>query len=284
MTPTSFSSSSQGCSVSNLNNQANTRPKIPVSVFVIAVDEGDRIARTIESVRDWADEVIVIDSGSKDDTVQVSTSAGARVIYNAWPGYGEQKRFGEDQCRNDWLLNIDADEVISAALANEICALFATGLPVDSGYTMDIVEILPWETMPGWFAHKVNAIRLYDRRCGRFDASTEHDSVHMHKGSVGMLHHIVEHRSSRGFTHSIAKINRYSTMQADNMLARNARPILLGLRIVLEFPIGFFKAYILRGYFLKGFYGFINSVNYGFSRFARLIKYWEAEREKNLPR
>lgn len=258
------------------------RPKIPLSVFIIAVDEGDRIARTIHSVRDWADEVIVIDSGSKDDTVSVSEAAGARVIFNAWPGYGQQKRFGEDQCRNNWLLNIDADEVISEALADEIIALFPSGVPQHAGYNMNIVEILPGEKAPGWFAHKVNAIRLYDRRHGRFDASTVHDSVHMHSGTTGQLAKIVEHRSSRGFAHSIAKINRYSTMQADNMMSRDARPTLLGLRILIEFPVGFFKAYVLRGYCLKGFYGFINSMNYGFSRFARISKYWEAERQKKL--
>ena len=255
--------------------------KLPLSVFIIAVDEGDRIARSIESVRDWVDEVIVIDSGSKDNTVHVSTQAGACVIYNAWPGYGEQKRFGEEQCRNDWLLNIDADEVISEKLGAEIQTLFANSAPRHAAYVIDIVEILPGETMPGWFAHKVRAIRLYDRRHGRFDASTVHDSVHMHSGTTGQLTHIVEHRSSRGLTHTIAKINRYSTMQADNMMARNVKPVLLNLRIVLEFPIGFFKAYILRGYCLKGFYGFINSMNYGYSRFARLTKYWEALKRDN---
>jgi len=252
--------------------------KLPLSVFIIAVDEGDRIARSIESVREWADEVIVIDSGSTDDTVSVSAFAGAQVIFNPWPGYGEQKRFGEEQCRNDWLLNIDADEVISEKLAEEIRALFSAGAPAHSGYFMDIIEILPGETMPGWFAHKVRAIRLYDRMRGRFDASTVHDSVHMQSGTVGQLANIVEHRSSRGLAHSIAKINRYSTMQAENLAARGTSAFLLRLRIVFEFPIGFFKAYILRGYCLKGFYGFVNSMNYGYSRFARLAKYWETLR------
>lgn len=254
--------------------------KLPVSVFIIAVDEADRIVASIESVREWVDEVIVIDSGSKDDTVRVSEAAGAKVIFHAWPGYGEQKRFGEDQCRNSWLLNIDADEVIGAALAREIEALFANGKPQHASYSMDIVEILPGESKPGWFAHRVDAIRLYDRRCGRFDASTVHDSVRMESGTVGRLANIVEHRSSRGIAHSIAKINRYSSMQADNMIARGARPALLELRIVFEPFIGFFKAYFVRGYCLKGFYGFINAVNYGFSRFARLAKYWEAEKKQ----
>ncbi len=250
--------------------------KLPISVFIIAVDEGDRVGRTIESVRDWVDEVIVIDSGSKDDTVAVSEAAGARVMFHAWPGYGEQKRFGEDQCRNDWLLNLDADEVVSAALAAEIRALFPS--PSHQGYWMDVVEILPGESAPGWFAHTVKCLRLYDKKFGRFDPSTVHDSVHLVSGTEGSLGAIVEHRSSRGFAHTIAKINRYSTMQAQNMVGRKKRPVLLELRIVLEFAIGFFKAYVLRGYFLKGMYGFINAMHYGLSRFERLAKYWEAER------
>jgi len=252
--------------------------KLPLSVFIIAVDEGDRIARSIESVRDWVDEVIVIDSGSKDDTVAVSTAAGARVIYNAWPGYGMQKRFGEDQCRNDWLLNIDADEVVSPALAEEIRIAFTSGTAKHAGYWMDIVEILPGESKPMRFAHRVHAIRLYDKRNARFHDSTVHDSVLIRNGSAGKLSHIVEHRSTRGLAHSLAKINRYSTMQAEDMITKNVRPPLLHVRLVLELFIGFFKAYILRGYCLKGTYGFINAMNYGYSRFIRLAKYWEADR------
>ena len=87
--------------------------KLPLSVFIIAVNEADRIALTINSVRDWADEVIVIDSGSTDDTVAVAESHGARVVFNEWNGYGPQKVFGETLCRNDWLLNLDADEEVT---------------------------------------------------------------------------------------------------------------------------------------------------------------------------
>ncbi|MDE3060687.1 MAG: glycosyltransferase family 2 protein [Pseudomonadota bacterium] len=251
--------------------------RLPLSVFIIAVNEGDRIGRTIASVRDWADEVIVIDSGSNDDTVAVSQAAGARALYNPWPGYGRQKRFGEEQCRNDWLLNLDADEVISQELAQEIQALFAQGVPKQAGYWMDIVEILPGRRRPDWRSHRVRAIRLYDRRSGRFDESTVHDSVRMSPGAgIVTLAGIIEHRSSRGIAHTIDKINRYSTMQAADMLKRGL-PSLLALRIVFELPVGFFKAYMLRGYFLHGFYGFINAVNYGYSRFARLAKAWEGK-------
>jgi glycosyltransferase involved in cell wall biosynthesis len=98
--------------------------RLPLSAFIIAKNEADRIPAAIKSVVGWVDEVIVIDSGSEDETVAVAESLGARVVFNEWPGYGLQKRFGEDQCRNDWLLNLDADEEITSALAAEIKAKF----------------------------------------------------------------------------------------------------------------------------------------------------------------
>jgi len=190
-------------------------------------------------------------------------------------GVWGQKRFGEEQCRNDWLLNLDADEVISATLAEEIQAVFAAGAPLHSGYTMDIVELLPGEKRPGWFAHHVTAVRLYDRRAGRFRDSSVHDSVVMEQGTVGAFASIVEHRSSRGIAHSLMKIDRYSTMQAEDMMERGRRPFLFTLRLLVEFPAAFFKTYVFRGHCFKGTYGFIDAMLYGFSRFVRLAKYWE---------
>ena len=258
--------------------------KLPISVFIIALNEGDRIANTIDSVRDWVDEIIVIDSGSSDNTVAISEQAGARVIFNPWPGYGPQKRFGEDQCRNDWLLNLDADEIISDALKAEIQALFARGEPPFRGYTMPIVEIMPGRSKPGLLAHKIVAIRLYDKKHGRFSDSTVHDTVRMEKGATGALRHIVEHRSSRGIAHTLDKINRYSTMQADNLIARGKPLAFAHARLLTEFPVSFFKAYILRGYFSCGWQGFSNAMVYAFSRFVRVAKYLEWEDRNNRSR
>ena len=100
---------------------------LPLSVFIIAKNEADRIGETIRAVRDLTDDLVVVDSGSTDGTQDVAEELGARVIFNAWPGYGPQKRFAEEQCRHDWLLNLDADEVVPPDLAAEIAALFAAG-------------------------------------------------------------------------------------------------------------------------------------------------------------
>lgn len=246
--------------------------KLPVSVFIIAVNEGDRIGHTIASVKGWVDEVIVIDSGSKDDTVAVSESLGARVLYNPWPGYGPQKRFGEDQCRNDWILNLDADEIISPQLRDEIIAAFSSG--AYAAWKMKIVEIMPGRNEPGPAAHSITAIRLYNRKHGRYSDSTVHDTVRMESGTVGELLNIVEHRSSRGLSHSMDKINRYSTMQAEDM-ARKGNLLFATLRLLTEFPVAFIKAYFLRGYIMKGRQGFVNAMVYAFSRFIRIAKYFE---------
>ncbi len=103
------------------------RGKLPISAFIIAQDEEDRIGRAIESVRTWTAEVIVVDSGSRDRTRAVAAELGASVVEHAWPGYGLQKRFAEDLCSSEWLFNLDADEEVTETLEREIRALFERG-------------------------------------------------------------------------------------------------------------------------------------------------------------
>lgn len=244
-----------------------------ISAFIIALNEADRIGHTIESLRDVADEIIVIDSGSNDGTQEAAAKLGAKVVFNPWPGFGMQKRFGEDQCRHHWLLNLDADEVLSKELQDEIKALFSDE-PPHRAYTMRIAEMLPGSGKPFFSSHGQSPIRLYEKRCGRFSDSPVHDHVHIQSGSVGALKHIALHYSSRSLSHSLEKINRYSSMQADDMIKRG-RTKFLRVRLVAIFPLAFCKAYFLRGYWKSGMAGFVNSVLYAFSRFVRLAKVHE---------
>ena len=98
--------------------------KLPISCFIIAKNEADRISKTIESVIDIVDEVIVIDSGSTDGTQNLAKELGCKVFFNKWSGYGPQKRFGEDCTKNEWLLNLDADEYLSDEIKSEILQTF----------------------------------------------------------------------------------------------------------------------------------------------------------------
>lgn len=244
---------------------------LPISAFIIAQNEADRIHIPIQSVKDWVDEIIVIDSGSTDNTVQIAQALGCRVLHNPWPGYGPQKRFAEDQCKNTWLLNIDADEEITPELREEIHALFPA--PPESGYILRIRDLLPGEQTLSRFAHTNFVLRLYNRSKGRFSDSPVHDSVLITEGTTSILTAPVLHRSYRSWAHVIEKMNRYSSMQAENMQKKGlACPT---LRLLLEIPFAFFKDYILRGYIFRGRRGFINAILYSYGRFLRIAKYLE---------
>ncbi len=141
---------------------------LPLSCFIISKNEGDRIARTIRSVKDWVNEVVVIDSESTDDTIAVAISEGCRVITQPWLGFGAQKRFAEEQCRNAWVLNLDADEVVTPALKDEIVALFANGNPAYVAYGMPVELVYPGMNRPRPRARDHWYVRLYDRQIVRY--------------------------------------------------------------------------------------------------------------------
>ena len=255
-------------------------PISSLSVFIITRDEGDRIGATLDAIKGLASEIVVIDSGSTDETVSIAKAAGARVVLQPWLGYGPQKRFGEDQCRGPWLLNLDADEVVPPALADEIRALFAKGEPPYPAYKVHIADQFPGRAAPGRFAHGPAPVRLYRKDAGRYRDSPVHDRVVLQPGvSVGRLRGRIHHRSMRSLTHQVEKFNFYTTMQAKDLLARGARPS--SWRLVLEMPLAFVRYYFFRRYFLEGFYGFAIAMNAAFSRYLRLAKAIELERTRD---
>lgn len=246
----------------------------PLSIFIIARDEADRIGRTISAVRDLSDDIVVVDSGSTDGTQAVAERFGARVIFNPWPGYGQQKRFAEEQCRHNWMLNIDADEVVPPDLAAEIAALFARGEPAADAYKLRIAELFPGERAPHRFAYALTPVRLYRRDRGRYSPSPVHDRVELEPGAkVARLKGTIHHYSVRSLGEQMAKLNAYSDAQADDLDERGET--ISVLRLVGEFPGNFIKAYIGRRHALRGIYGFMTAMNFAFYRYLRAAKHWE---------
>lgn len=243
--------------------------RLPVSCFIIAMNEADRIGRTIECVRDWVDEVVVVDSGSTDETVAIAEALGARVIYRGWTGYGEQKRFGEDSCRNDWVLNLDADEVLSSPLIAEIKALFRDGQPAGDFYRFRLLTVYPGDAKPRLWADYHNYIRLYDRRKGRFAASPVHDEVDPQGAPTVQLSGVAHHFSYRSLSHLIEKLNGYTDLQGK---AIDKRSWVIGPRLVAEFPLAFFKYYVMRRHFTGGLKGFVFAFTIAAFRVIRLAK------------
>ncbi len=244
--------------------------KLPLSVFIIAHNEADRIPAAIASVCDWVDEVIVIDSGSDDATVAMSQQMGAKTLFRAWSGYGEQKAFGEAQCRNDWVLNIDADEELSPELRADIMALFEAGGPERVAYTLPILPLYNFqERAHPWTAHH-HPLRLYRKSRAGFSTSPVHDSVQVHTGNVGRLRGMLWHRSFRSLSHHVDKVNFYSSAQAEDLFNKRRNPSLLA--ILLAPPLAFLKSYLLRREFVNGIDGIVISYMYAFQRFIRLAK------------
>lgn len=247
---------------------------LPLSIFIIAKNEVDRIGPTLESVAGLSDDIVVIDSGSTDGTQELAERLGARVIYNPWPGYGLQKQFGEDQCRYDWMLNIDADEVVTKELGEAIVAVLSQPMPEPSGFETDIIEMFPGEVRPHPWAFRLSPVRLYHRKVGRYSASPVHDRVDLIKGTkVARLAGVIEHRSIRSLGHELIKLNAYADMQADD-LDKKGREI-GAVRLIAEFPLAFLKAYIFRRHFVRGLYGFMTAMNYAYYRYLRVAKHWE---------
>ena len=251
---------------------------LPLSIFIIARDEADRIGATIRAARGLSDDLIVVDSGSRDDTVALASSLGARVLHRDWEGYGPQKRFAEEQCRHDWMLNLDADEVMPPDLSGEIRALFARGGgPDKDGFRIGIAETFPGEVAPHRLAYTLHPVRLYRRSRGRYNPSPVHDRVDMAEGAeIGTLEGILHHFSVRSLGDQIEKLHRYSDQQADDLAARGI--VIPTWRVLFEFQAAFWKAYIGRRHFVRGTYGFLTAMNYAIARHMRVAKHYERSR------
>ena len=250
---------------------------LPLSVFIIAMNEADRLGATLQAVRGLTDDLVVIDSGSTDGTVELARTAGARVIGRDWTGYGPQKRFAEEQCRHDWLLNLDADEVVPPELAREIRAVFGTGAPAKDAYRFGIAEIFPGEARPHRLAYTLWPVRLYRKSRGRYSPSPVHDRVDLDPdASVGTLRARVHHFSVRSLGDQVAKLNRYSDQQADDLDVRGVT--IPTWRVFVEFGAAFLKAYLGRRHLVRGTYGFLTAMNYAISRHLRMAKHYERRR------
>ena len=254
---------------------------LPISVFIITKNEADRIAQVINAVKKIANEILVIDSGSSDETCKIAAGAGAKVLFNKWQGYGQQKKFGESKCINKWILNIDADEEISPELEAEIKEIFSQRISKNiAGFRVKIVNKFRFETQPHKWAYYYNQLRLYNKDLAGFKNSSVHDSVEVRstKCEILQLKNIIFHQSFRSYSHWIEKINSYSQMQAQDSFLKGKNPSLL--KVFLTPLFTFFKAYFVRRYLIYGFNGIIYSSLFAISRFAKAIKTRELFREK----
>jgi glycosyltransferase involved in cell wall biosynthesis len=259
-------------SEANASGSACGADATALSVFLITLNESERLGAALESVSGLASEVIVVDSGSDDGTVDLARAHGAQVVHRDWTGYGDQKRHAESLCGNDWVLNLDADERLTPEARAEIARRLAEESDI-AAWRLPIRLRFPFEAAPRRFVHGHDPVRLYRRSVARFSAHPTHDRVEVPSGvRVGRLRGVASHDSQRSLAHAVEKMNRYSDAQA--RVAGPKAPSYLVL--ALEPLWSFFKAFVLRRYFLYGRWGLALSWLYAQSRFLKRAKRYEA--------
>jgi len=245
-------------------------PKVPLTATIITLNEAAHIEACIASVS-FADEIIVVDSGSTDGTADLARAKGARVIARDWPGYPAQKNFAASQATHDWILSVDADERVTPELAGEIERTIAAA-PSAAGYRVPRVtfHLGRWMRSTDWYPDY--QLRLYDRRRARWAGKYVHESVKA-DGPVEYLRSELQHFAYRDHAHHLETMDRYTTLAAKQMFEEGRRAGFFHL--LVHPPAAFFRNYVLRGGFRDGKAGWnVSAMN---ARYVRLkfAKLWE---------
>jgi glycosyltransferase involved in cell wall biosynthesis len=245
---------------------------LPLSVTIITLNEASRIATAIDSAA-WADEIVVVDAGSTDDTVALARDRGAKVATRAWTGWIDQKNHAASLARNDWILSIDADERITRELATEIRTLLSAVPPLRAYRVPRVTHHLGrWIRTTDFYPDYQT--RLYDRRAARWQGGYVHESVVV-DGPVGRLTAELQHHSYRDLCDHLDRINRYTSLAARQMHEDGRRAGALGL--LLHPPAAFLRNYVLRRGFMDGMAGLTLSIVNAYAVFLKLAKLWELQ-------
>ncbi|NLH50210.1 MAG: glycosyltransferase family 2 protein [Myxococcales bacterium] len=241
-----------------------------ISVTVITRDEERNIARCLASVP-FADEIVVVDSGSTDQTVEIARQFTDRVVTHEWEGHVRQKQYAVDLAAHDWILSLDADEVVSEPLRHLI-EDWKTREPAADAYLVNrrTFYLGKWINHSGWYPDA--RIRLFDRRRSRWGGYDPHDEV-ICAGRTGVLAGDLLHYSYRDLSHHLQQIDKYTSIMAEQFWAKGRRASLPDL--LFRPPFAFLKKYVAQGGFLDGRHGLLVCILTAYYVFCKYAKLWE---------
>lgn len=243
-----------------------------LSVTVITRNEAADIGQALASVA-WADEIVVVDAQSTDDTVAIARRATDRVVVREWPGYIAQKNHAAALASHDWILSLDADERVTPALAEEIRQLIAGG-PDAAAYRIPRVtwHLGRWVRATDWYPDYQT--RLYDRRAARWTGKYVHEAVAA-DGRTGQLRGELQHYAYRDIADHLETIDRYTTLAARQMHEAGRRAGVFD--VTVHPPLAFLRNYLARGGVREGLPGFIISALNSYYVFLKFAKLWELQ-------
>lgn len=250
-----------------------------ISATIITLNEEANIAEACDSVS-WADEIIVVDSHSSDQTRTVAEQSGARVITHDWPGFAGQKQFAVEQTANDWVFSLDADERVSPELKTSIAKLREQPEPnLADGYRIARRAFYQgrWIKGGGWYPDW--QLRLFRKSRGGWEPRRIHESVKLNDGaSVAELSGDLLHYSVQNAAHHHRMIGeRYAPLAAEQMFAAGRRTS--ALRIATAAPAAFFGTYLLKGGFRDGLAGLTIASFAAHHAFLKHLMLWEKQRQ-----
>jgi glycosyltransferase involved in cell wall biosynthesis len=218
-----------------------------ITATIITLNEERNVARAIESLR-CCDEILIVDSGSTDRTVELAEKLGVRVLEAGWLGYAAQKNWAAEHASHEWILSLDADEALSEALEAEIWNLKKSG-PAFDAYTMPRLALYlgRWIYHSGW--HPDRKVRLYHRDQAKWVGDFVHESVQA-RGRVGHLQSNILHFTCESLSEHVKTMDRYTTLAAQELAARKVKVPLS--RLIVDPAWTFVKTYFLQRGFLDG--------------------------------
>ena len=244
----------------------------PVSATLITYNEEKNVAQALKSLS-WADEILVVDSGSSDATVEICRSFNSTVIHRDWTGYVDQKNFAAEKARNDWIFSLDADERVSPELTREIQELNRSGFS-SPGYKIPRVAFFMgrWIRHGSWYPDY--QLRLFNRRAGRWEGGHVHESVRI-SGNHAFLSGEIFHYTYRNISEYLGRLETYSSLAALDYRQKGKRATLPGL---ICNPVAvFLKSYLLKRGFLDGVPGFMVAAMGAVSVFFKYAKLYEIQ-------
>jgi glycosyltransferase involved in cell wall biosynthesis len=248
--------------------------RAPVSCTIICCDEEAYIRDALESVK-WCDEIVVVDSFSRDRTVAICREYTDRIFQRPWPGFVEQKAFALEQTRHPWVLNLDADERVSAELRREIEAVLRE--PTADGYYVPrlVYYLGRWWWRGGWYPDY--RLRLFRRAQAVWGGIDPHEKVVL-RGRTARLHGPLLHYTYRDTSDHLATINIFTGVAARELVLRGRTASALDL--LLRPLWRFVRFYLLRRGFMEGLAGLFVAQSAAFYVFAKYAKLWEATRAR----
>jgi len=242
--------------------------QMEIAVVVIAFNEEDRLANALKSVKDIAAEIIVVDSYSQDNTVEVAKQFTNKVFRRKWTNYSDQKNFANSKASYPWILSLDADECLSPQLQEEILKLKYEE-PDVSAFSMPrkVLYLGKWIRHSGWYPDR--KLRLFRKEKALWEGEYVHERL-VYDGRILKLKGDIHHFTYRSISDHLERINIFSSLGAKKLYAEKKK--CRWFHLVYLPSLRFLKSFFWNAGFLDGYAGFVISVLHGYAVFARYVK------------